>query len=232
MRAFAAALALGFCGLPAQAKDPADTDWPVYNHNYDGQRYSALTEINAGNVQSLAPVCSLKIVDAGAFQSGPLVVNGTIYVTAATTTVALDATNCTERWRSVYTPEAPVSVPVNRGVAYLDGKLFRGTVDGRLLSLDAATGKVRWKKIVTDATKGESLTSAPIAWQGLVFIGTAGGDLGIKGRMMAFDAATGREVWRFDTIPTGNETGADSWEVKQAATTGGGGMWSDRKSVV
>jgi glucose dehydrogenase len=89
MKAFVAGLTLGLCALPALApvygKDPANTDWPVYNHNFDGQRYSALTAINVGNVKTLVPVCSLKIVDAGAFQAGPLVINGMIYVTAATT---------------------------------------------------------------------------------------------------------------------------------------------------
>jgi alcohol dehydrogenase (cytochrome c) len=226
MKACVGALALGLLAASAQAKDPADTDWPVYNHNFDGQRYSPLTEINAGNVTRLTPVCRLKIVDAGAFQSGPLVIKGMIYVTAATTTVALDATNCAEHWRSDYTPTGPVSVPVNRGAAFLDGRLFRGTVDGKLLALDAATGKVIWQQSVTDATKGESLTAAPIAWNGFVFIGTGGGDLGIKGRMMAFSAADGHEVWRFDTIPTGDQTGADSWETKDTALNGGGGTWS------
>jgi alcohol dehydrogenase (cytochrome c) len=226
MRASIVALVLGLYGLSAQAKDPADTDWSVYNHNFDGQRYSSLTQINAGNVKDLAPVCSLKIVDAGAFQSGPLVINGTIYVTAATTTVALDATSCAERWRADYTPTGPVSVPVNRGAAFLDGRLFRGTVDGKLQALDAATGKLIWQQSVTDANKGESLTAAPIAWDGLVFIGTGGGDLGIKGRMMAFSTADGHEVWRFDTIPTGSQTGAETWEAKDTAQTGGGGSWS------
>lgn len=224
--AWAAACIAGLYGFGSPAKDMPNTEWPSYNHGYDGQRYSTLSAINVGNVRSLTQVCSLKIVDAGAFQAGPLVIGGVIYVTAATTTVALDAKDCTERWRADYTPTAPVSVPVNRGVAFLDGKLFRGTVDGKLVSMDAATGKVLWMVGVTDATKGESLTSAPIAWHGTVYIGSGGGDLGIKGKMMAFDAATGKELWRFNTIPTGNEPGAETWEAKDTALTGGGGMWT------
>ena len=228
MKCLVAALALisGLCGVAAYAGEPTDNEWRVYNNGYDGQRYAPLSQINTGNVKSLTQICSLKIADAGAFQAGPLVIGGIIYITAATTTVALDAKDCAERWRSDYTPEAPVSVPVNRGAAFLDGRLYRGTVDGRLLAIDADNGHVIWKKVVTDATKGESLTSAPIAWHRLVFIGTGGGDLGIKGKMMAFDAIDGHEVWRFDTIPTGNETGADTWKVKETALTGGGGMWS------
>jgi alcohol dehydrogenase (cytochrome c) len=212
--------------LPALGASPKDTEWPSYNNGLDSQRYSTLTDINVGNVKTLAEVCSLKIADAGAFQAGPLVIGGVIYVTAATTTVALDARDCTERWRANYTPTDPVSVPVNRGAAFFEGKLFRGTVDGKLVAMDAASGKVLWMVPVTDATKGESLTSAPIAWHGMVFIGSGGGDLGIKGKMLAFDAATGNEIWRFNTIPTGNEPGAETWEVKDTALTGGGGMWS------
>lgn len=224
MRAFTTALAV-LAGLHGVAQ-AADTEWPSYNNGLDSQRYSALDQINEGNVKSLTQICSLKIADAGAFQAGPLVIGGVIYVTGATTTVALDATNCAEKWRTGYTPTGPVAVPVNRGVAYLDGKLFRGTVDGKLQSLSAADGKVLWTVDVTDATKGESVNSAPIAWNGKVFMGTGGGDLGIKGKMLAFDAATGKEVWRFNTIPTGNEPGAETWENKEAALTGGGGMWT------
>jgi alcohol dehydrogenase (cytochrome c) len=220
------ALLAGLYGTACAAKDMPNTEWPSYNNGYDSQRYSTLNGINAGNVKSLVQVCSLKIADAGAFQAGPLVIDGIIYVTAATTTVALDARTCAERWRADYTPTAPVSVPVNRGAAFLEGKLFRGTVDGKLMSMDAASGKVVWLVNVTDATKGESLTSAPIAWRGMVFIGSGGGDLGIKGKMLAFDAATGKEIWRFNTIPTGNEPGAETWEAKDTALTGGGGMWT------
>jgi alcohol dehydrogenase (cytochrome c) len=208
------------------AKDMTAAEWPSYNNGYDGQRYSALSAIDAGNVKWLGQVCAARIVDAGAFQAGPLVIDGTIYITAATTTVALDGRTCAERWRADYTPEGPVSVPVNRGAAFLDGKLFRGTVDGRLVSLDAATGHILWKVPAVDVGKGEALTSAPIAWRNLVYIGTAGGDLGVKGRMMAFDAATGQEVWHFDTIPTGNQPGAETWAVPDTALKGGGAMWS------
>ena len=213
-------------GAVAIAGEHSSAEWPTYNNGYDGQRYSALSAIDARNVGRLGQVCGARIVDAGAFQAGPLVIGGTIYVTAATTTVALDARNCAERWRADYMPDGPVSVPVNRGAAYLDGKLFRGTVDGHLVALDSATGHVLWRVSAVDVAKGEALTSAPIAWRKLVFIGTAGGDLGIRGRMMAFDADTGREVWRFDTIPTGNQPGAESWTVSDTALKGGGAMWS------
>jgi alcohol dehydrogenase (cytochrome c) len=217
---------LAVIGCQSERPAGSDAEWLSYNKGYDGQRYSPLEQIDARNVQSLVQACALKIADAGAFQAGPLVIDGMMIVTTARSTVALDATNCTQRWRNDYTPEAPEAAAVNRGVAYLGGHLFRGTGDGRLLALDAATGKTLWKVVVTDPTKGESLTSAPIAWGGLVFIGTTGGDFGVRGRMMAFDAATGREAWRFDTIPTGHEAGAETWQVADTALKGGGAMWS------
>ncbi len=115
---------------------------------------------------------------------------------------------------------------MNRGVAYLNGRVFRGTDDGRLLALDATTGQEIWKSVVGDASIGEYVASAPTAWNGLVLIGISGGEFGIRGRILAYDALTGREVWRFNTIPIGKEVGADSWGDSKWATHGGGGTWS------
>jgi PQQ-dependent dehydrogenase (methanol/ethanol family) len=103
--------------------------------------------------------------------------------------------------------------------------VFRGTADGRLLALDALTGKLLWKNVIGDPRLGESITAAPLAAGGLVFEGIAGGELGIKGRMMAFDVASGREVWRFDTVPTGKQVGAETWKDPKTAKTGGGAIW-------
>ena len=108
----------------------------------------------------------------------------------------------------------------------MNGRVFRGTTDGRLLALDANTGQLIWKDVVGDPTIQENVSGVPLAWNGLVIAGTTGDEGGIKGRIMAFDAVTGRELWRFTTIPTGNEVGADTWESKQTAETGGGGTWS------
>jgi alcohol dehydrogenase (cytochrome c) len=108
----------------------------------------------------------------------------------------------------------------------MGGRVFRGTADGHLLALDASTGRLIWESLVGDPTVWEFVFGAPLAWNGLVFVGITGSDGSIKGRVMAFDANTGREVWRFNTIPTGNEVGADTWESRVAAETGGGGTWS------
>jgi len=214
-------------GVPSAGAASRDrTDWPTYNNGYDSQRYSPLHLIDKRNVASLVTICSLKIASSGAFQAGPLVIDGTIYVTTAHTTVALAADTCAERWRSDYVPATTEAAAVNRGAAFLEGRIFRGTGDARLLALDARTGTMLWRAEVGDAAKGESLTAAPIAWQGRVFIGTSGGDLGVKGRMLAFDAATGRELWHFDMIPTGAQPGTDSWEAAPGVPIGGGATWS------
>ena len=111
-------------------------------------------------------------------------------------------------------------------MAYLDGRLFRGTNDGRIIALDAKTGRQLWKTVAADPKLAYYLSAAPIAWNGLVFMGTAGSDAGIRGRMMAFDAATGKEVWRFNTIPGPGDVGYDTWKNGVSAETGGGGMWT------
>ncbi len=140
--------------------------------------------------------------------------------------MALGAADCTVRWRSVYTPGEGEPWTVNRGAAYLDGRVFRGTGDGRLIALDAATGTPLWNVKVGDPRRGEAVPSAPVAWNGLVFAGLAVGDYGTRGRVMAFDATSGREVWRFDTVPSGRQIGADSWASAHSALTGGGAVWS------
>jgi alcohol dehydrogenase (cytochrome c) len=226
-------LLLGFAHQAGAEEFPAGHEaappgglWGGFNKTYDGQRFSPLREINTENVASLKETCRVKIAQRGAFQAGPVVIDGTIFVTTSVDTVALDPTNCAVKWKHVWHPEQNERFAINRGVAYLDGRVFRGTADGRLLALDAATGKVLWTDVVGDPDVGEYVSSAPIAWNGLVFVGTSGSDWAIKGRIMAYEAASGREVWRFTTIPTGNEIGADSWKTQEWAQHGGGGTWS------
>jgi alcohol dehydrogenase (cytochrome c) len=219
--------ARGAQSMEAEAVAPSPpAQWSSYNNGFKGQRFSPLTGITSENVGSLEEVCRLKVADGGSFHTGPVVVDGTMYLTTPLDTFAVDPTNCNVRWKSSYEPEEVQVYPGNRGVAVMNGRVFRGTADGRLLALDAGTGKLIWKNLVGDPTLNEFLIGAPLAWNGLVITGTSGSDFGIKGRIVAYDALTGREVWRFVTIPTGNEVGADTWEVRQAAETGGGGTWS------
>ncbi len=208
------------------ASGPADTDWLSYNGTVNGQRHSPLDQITAANVASLTEVCRLKVDDSGTFQAGFLEIDGTLYLTNAHDTLAVDATNCTLHWRNVYKPEQEDVFQINRGVAFANGRLFRGTPDARLLAIDAASGKTLWQQQVGDPAQGEFFSAAPAIWQGLLIIGAAGSDWGIRGRIMAYEQENGREVWRFNTIPRGTEAGAETWKNWQSARYGGGGSWT------
>jgi alcohol dehydrogenase (cytochrome c) len=199
--------------------------WPTGNLNYAGDRYAELDGITPKNAALLGEVCRVRVDTGGSFQSGLVLVDGLLYLAARNSTVALDPADCSVAWKSVYAPEGPEPLPVVRGLAFADGRIFRGTTDCRLLALDAKTGSQVWKVKACDSTRGESLSAAPIVWNGMVFIGIAGGDFGVRGRMFAFDAASGREVWRFNTVPALGEFGADTW-AGDSAQTGGGGTWS------
>src|SRR3984893_355199 len=111
--------------------------WLTYNNGYDGDRFSAAAEITPANVGTLKRVCELELGDAGTFHAGPILIDDTFYVTTPHTTVALDPRSCAIRWRHVDQPEQAEVYAVNRGPAYLDGRIFRGTGDGRILALDA-----------------------------------------------------------------------------------------------
>jgi alcohol dehydrogenase (cytochrome c) len=200
--------------------------WPTYNNGYKGQRFSSLTEITTKNVASLQEVCRVKLAESGSLHTGPVFVDGAMIVTTPLDTFSLDPTTCEVRWKSTYRPEEVQVYPGNRGVAVMNGRIFRGTADGRLLALDETTGHLIWKNVAGDPTLNEFIVGAPLAWNGLVYTGTSGSDFGIKGRIVAYDALSGREVWRFTTIPTGDQTGAETWNARQSAETGGGGTWS------
>ncbi len=210
----------------SMAAGPADTNWMSYNGTVNGQRYSPLEQITVQNVASLTEVCRLRVDDSGTFQAGLLQIDGTLYLTTAHDTLAVDATNCTLRWRNVYKSEQEDVFQINRGVAFANGRLFRGTPDARLLAIDAASGKTLWQHQVGDPAQGEFFSAAPVTWQGLLIIGAAGSDWGIRGRIMAYDQESGREVWRFYTIPRGAETGAETWKDWKSARYGGGGSWT------
>jgi alcohol dehydrogenase (cytochrome c) len=173
---------------PSSAPDP-NADWATYNRTFTGDRYAPFDGITTGNVGGLRPECSYKLNKKVTFQTGPLQVSGTIFFTTAASTYAIDASNCALRWRHdyQYQPKPDFDLGVNRGLAYLDGKLYRGSNDGRVYALDAATGRELWNVVAGNVKKGETFPAAPIAWNGLVFIGNAGGDnFGVVGRMMAF----------------------------------------------
>jgi len=220
-----AALALSACRGGGKSAARAG-DWPGYNRSPDGGRFAALDQINTGNVSRLKPVCKVKLGEEGPFQAGPIVIGDTMFITTAHTTTALNAATCAVHWRHIDSTGQQDPISVNRGAAYMDGRIFRGMPGARLAALDAASGRVIWDEKVGNLSVGEFMSSAPIAWHGTVFVGLAGGDWGIRGRVMAYDAATGRELWRFYTIPIGAERGAETWHIPATAVHGGGGTWT------
>lgn len=201
-------------------------DWLSYNGNHANDRFSPLSQINAANVNQLRRICTFSTDDTVAFQPSPVAAGGTLYFTTYNATYAIDGATCAERWRQVRPAKRPF-LPVNRGVAYADGRVFRGTSDAHVLALDAATGHVAWDVVLGDGNKGESIPMAPIAWNGLLFVGTAGGDnFDVRARVYALDPATGRVVWRFDTVPDSGPA-ARTWLKRSAANPPtGGGMWT------
>jgi alcohol dehydrogenase (cytochrome c) len=149
-----------------------------------------------------------------------------LYFTTYDTTFALDASTCALRWK--YSRSGPSSyLRVNRGLAFADGRLFRGTGDAHVFALDAASGKPVWDTSIGDHGKGESVPMAPIAWGGMVFAGNAGGDnFGVTGRIYALSAADGHQVWRFDVVPTSGPARATWKNITAQNPPTGGATWS------
>ncbi len=198
-------------------------EWPSYNGGYDGTRYSPLSHINTGNVASLVEVARFTLPETTAFQSGPVLIDGTMYVTTATNTYALDARTAEQKWIQHFEPKSlGIGTPV-RGVGYADGRLFRGTPDGHLLALDAKTGKVIWDVVGADATIGEYYTAAPIVWEGRVYMANSGSDVGAIGHIRAFDTQTGKQLWNFDIVPS-TGPGSETWPKDKPRV--GGGVYS------
>jgi PQQ-dependent dehydrogenase (methanol/ethanol family) len=207
------------------ASDAATTNWLMYNKGYRGERYSTLRQINAGNASKLRPVCIFQLGELGTFSTGPVMYDGVLYATTHLGTYAIDATTCKKLWSHQHIAQGPEMNATNKGVAIAGGRVIRGTQDGFLYALDAKTGTPLWVRQVADWRIGEGVGAAPIVWNGIVYVGKAGGDWGIRGRMMAFNVADGSLAWSFDLIPTGSETGADSWKDPASAEHGGGAAW-------
>jgi alcohol dehydrogenase (cytochrome c) len=195
---------------PLPAPPPAgaaDADWPSYNKTLTSNRFSPLAQINRNNVGSLKILCTYDTGQYTGFTSGLIEVNGALIGTTEYDIFSIDPANCHQNWRTHESYEPATPQGVNRGAAYLDGRLFRGTQDGRVLAYDFKTGKRLWATAIADPAKGETVPAAPIAWNGLVFAGNAGGDIkGVKGRMYALDAKTGKIVWEFYLVPKGRRT--------------------------
>ena len=203
------------------------TDWLLSNHDYGGQRFVDLKQINRQNVGTVRPVAMFQVGDMGPFHTNPIVHRGWMYITTANSTIALDAATLQQRWRFDRRPKGKEGWGLSRGVALKDGKVVRGTHDGYLLALDAETGKVLWERAIVDMKKNEGgFTMAPLIYEDLVIIGPAGSELGVKGWVGAFRLDNGAEVWRFNTIPDEGEPGVETWGNADSRLKGGGSVWA------
>jgi alcohol dehydrogenase (cytochrome c) len=212
-------------------------NWLTYYGAYDGQRYSALDQINTGNVKNLKPAWvfqhgTMQLMPAHAtyaFEATAIVVDGVMFISGWNGYVwALDATNGQLLWE--YQHAVPLDAPlccgnINRGVAVANGKVFYASPDAHLIALDAVTGKVVWDKVFADIRSGESATVAPLVVKNLVLVGASGGEFGVRGHIDAFEIETGRRAWRHYTIPRPDEPGGDTWGNKTAWERGGGTTW-------
>lgn len=204
----------------------ASADWPAYNRTIDGTRYSPLREIDRSNVSRLTQLCGYTLPEVTSLQTGPIVVNGAMYFTTDTISYSIDAATCAERWRRVRHSPTPSFLAVNRGFAYLDGRLFRGTSDAHVIALDAGDGRTLWDHEIDAKAPGVTIPMAPIAANGLVYVGNAGGDqVGVTGHVYALSAADGHVVWKFDVVPSTSSVVA-TWPNAPRVPISGGAFWT------
>ncbi len=184
--------------------------WLTYSGNYSAHRFSPLTQLTPANVSGLHPVWVYQVLHPGGTEVSPIVADGIMYVTSPEIGVtALDL----RTGRPLWTWQRPLPKDlrtigfgrVNRGVAILDDTIYVGTLDAHLVALDAHSGVIRWETEVADNKLGHCITVAPLAIDGKIITGIAGGETGIRGFIDAYDAKTGKRLWRFWTIPAPGE---------------------------
>ncbi len=217
--------------MPDGATNAGPQNWP--GHNSAGEdAYSALDDINQSNVKSLGLEWSLDLEGEQSLEATPLAVDGVLYFTGSHATVyAVDAATGKLKWK--FDPQTwkhnpaklALMLPINRGAAYADGRVFCGTLDGRLIALDSKTGEMLWSEQTVPESGGKTITGAPRTFNGKVIIGNAGADAGERGYVTAYDAATGRQVWRFYTTPGSPAENKGDPAMERAAATWSGEYW-------
>jgi quinohemoprotein ethanol dehydrogenase len=244
LMAAAACVALTACGgsdkgVPAFSADELTTlpeqDWITNGGTLLNQRYSPLDEINTSNVADLKGVWRIHLGSATASkysgEAQPLVDDGIAYVsTGASDVFALEVKSGETIWKYQGNLSEEISTVccgwTSRGVAIGDDRVYLGKLDGKLVALDASSGKELWTAGVGDWRKGETITSAPLYYDGLVITGLSGGEFGVRGSVTAYDAENGKLVWRFYTIPGPGETGHETWpQDNDAWKRGGAPVW-------
>jgi len=209
------------------AEEPQN--WLSYSGSYASQRYSLLRQINPANVKTLEQKWIFQAESLEKFETTPLVADGIMYITQAPSdAVALDARTGRVFWIYRYFPSQdvkPCCGSVNHGLAMLGDTLFLATLDAHLVALDAKTGRPLWNTPVANPNAGYAMTLAPLVVKDKVIVGVAGGEFGIRGFIAAYDARTGREAWKFYTIPGPGEPGHETWQ-SDAWEHGGGSVWT------
>ena len=203
-------------------------DWPSYNGDYTGRRFSSLTQITPRNVRHLQAQWVFHSKNAGILEVTPVVVNGIMYVTASNDAYALNAQTGQILWH-YSRPVSPgliddASGHISRGVALLGTRLYMETDNAHLLCLDARSGNLIWDVAYADWNKNYGATSAPLIVKDKVLVGTSGGDDGVRGFLAAFDSISGKLAWRLWTIPGPGEFGSSSWPG-DSYLRGGGTAW-------
>ena len=205
----------------------SETNWPSYNGQLGGNRYTTLSQINKSTVTKLGPKWVFTLPNAGRLQVTPVVVDGVMYVTNTNECYALDAGSGRQIWHYQH-PRTRGAVGdqggVNRGVAVAGDKVFMVTAAAHIIALNRFTGMLAWDTEMADWKKNYAATSAPLAVGNLVVSGTTGGEHGANGFVAAYDQTTGKEVWRFRTIPKPGDPGSETWQGKDIEH-GGGPAW-------
>jgi alcohol dehydrogenase (cytochrome c) len=202
----------------------SQTDWPSYNGGNNGSRYSPLSQVTPANVGKLAPKWIYSL-NSARLQVTPVVVEGVMYVTSANELNALDAGSGREIWR-YQRPRTKGLIGnaaggVNRGVGVAGDRVFMVTDHAHIIAINRHTGSLLWETEMADWRQNYNATGAPLPVGNLVITGTSGGDEGVRGFVAAFDQATGKEVWRFWTVPAPGERGSETWQGKGIAHPGG-----------
>ncbi len=213
------------------AADSEPGNWMSNGRDYGEQRFSPLDQLNTENVNQLSLAWYADIDTSRGQEATPIVVDGAMYVSTAWSHVkAYDARTGEPLW--AYNPEVDPAKGVdaccdvvNRGVAVWEGKVFVGTIDGRLIALDSATGEELWSVVTVDQTKPYTITGAPRIVKGQVIIGNGGAEYGVRGYITAYDANTGRQNWRYYTVPGNPADGFEQPELEMAAQTWNGEWW-------
>lgn len=205
--------------------DSEPGNWLAHGRTYGEQRYSPLDSINVETVKRLGPACSFATDSIRGMEATPIVVDGIAFVSATWSKVhAIDAATCEELWS--FDPEVPGETArkaccdtVNRGVAVWKGRVYVATLDGRLVALDAKSGTVIWDINTVDRNRPYTMTGAPRIVKDMVIIGNGGAELGVRGYITAYDVATGKQKWRFYTVPGDPSLPETAEHLKKAAPT-------------